>query len=65
VLLNAKENILKPNEIQKDTIVLLKAEGNKLVQYTTYISFRNLGLLKRENIIDNENWETKSKELKT
>lgn len=62
--LKGKELILRPNEIYNDTNQIITKEENKLLEYTTYFSIENIGLIRKENVIDNKKWEYKRKELK-
>lgn len=64
LILNNIEKVLSPNNILRDTIILIKKEDGKTVKYTTFVSVNNLGLIKKENIIDNINWKTKSFDLR-
>jgi len=55
--------LLSPNNILHDTVVIEEMQGNKLVSITTVLSIENLGIMSKENTIDNSGWETKSLKL--
>lgn len=57
-----KIRTLKPGEVFIDSIITLKREDNKLLQYTTYLYLKNHGLISRNNIVYNKAWRDKGKE---
>ncbi|NOZ46448.1 MAG: hypothetical protein GXO79_06660 [Chlorobi bacterium] len=63
IILNQKEIVLNHKETLKDTILYTKKIGNKLFEYKVLVEFTNLGFIKKENILDNNNWKEKSFEL--
>lgn len=58
-----KNKSLLPNEVFQDSILKIENEKNRKIEHFTTFYIKNCGVLRKENIYDNDSWPGKSKEL--
>ena len=54
VSFNKSRHIINSGEIFKDSIISIKKEHRRLIKHTTIYRIENIGLINKENIIDNK-----------